>query len=227
MPRRHWATLPEAELIATLLAEAPTRVAAMTDARRTESAGPWVPRGARSLTVLREAAAACRGCELCAQATQTVFGEGPDDAAMALVGEQPGDHEDLAGRPFVGPAGEVLRGVGDGRGGSSRGAGVPDQRGEALSSPGRRPRCLHETPRARDVGACKPWLDAELAAVQPRVVVALGMTAGRALLGPRARGDARGQWVRTASGARGVCCSRGIRRSRCGPRPAATRSSAR
>ncbi len=200
MPKRHWATLPEADLIATLIAEAPPRVEAMVEARRTESASGWVPRGARSLVVLREAAVGCRGCELCELGTQTVFGEGADDARLVLVGEQPGDEEDRAGRPFIGPAGQVLRRA-------LAAAGVATERvylTNAVKHFRHRadgPRRLHETPRVRDVGACKPWLDAELALVRPRVVVALGMTAGRALLGPLARSEARGQWLRGAGGA--------------------------
>lgn len=200
MPKRHWATLPEADLIARLLAEAPGRVDAMVEARRRESAAGWVPRGARSLAVLRDAAAGCRGCELCERATQTVFGEGPEPAAMALVGEQPGDQEDLAGRAFVGPAGQVLRRA-------LAAAEVPPEQvylTNAVKHFRHRadgPRRLHETPRSRDVSACKPWLDAELAIVRPRVVVALGMTAGRALLGPLARAEGRGRWVRGAGGA--------------------------
>jgi probable DNA metabolism protein len=192
MPRRHWATLPEADLIATLLAEAPNRAAAMVERQQQASAGRWVPPGRRSLAVLREAARACRGCDLCEVGTQTVFGEGPDDAPLVLVGEQPGDAEDLAGAPFVGPAGQVLR------------RALAVYLTNAVKHFRHRldgPRRLHATPRARDVAACKPWLDAELATIGPRVVVALGLTAGRALLGPLARSEARGQWVREAGGA--------------------------
>jgi probable DNA metabolism protein len=200
MPRRHWATLPEADLIASLLAEAPARAAAMVDAAVAASAGPWVPPGRRSLAVLRAAARGCRGCELCDVGAQTVFGEGADDAPMVLVGEQPGDAEDRAGTPFVGPAGQVLRRA-------LAAAGVPTERlylTNAVKHFRHRvdgPRRLHETPRARDVAACKPWLDAELATLAPRVVVALGATAGRALLGPLVRADARGRWAERAGGA--------------------------
>jgi DNA polymerase len=136
----------------------------------------------RSLPALREAAAACRGCDLWRDATQTVFGEGPTRARLLAVGEQPGDREDLAGHPFVGPAGRVLE---DGY----RQAGIDpaivyttnivkhfkwERRGK---------RRIHKTPSRREVVACQPWFAAELEAVRPRLVLVLGATAGRAVLG--------------------------------------------
>lgn len=141
---------------------------------------------ARRVDALAEAAHACRGCELWADATQVVFSHGPDDASLVLVGEQPGDREDREGEPFVGPAGRVLADA-------LEAAGVdPDlvyvtnavkhfrheQRGK---------RRLHRTPDVAHVRACLPWLEAEVAAVRPRVVVALGATAARAVLGRPAR----------------------------------------
>ena len=136
----------------------------------------------RSLTALREAAASCRGCPLYRDATQTVFGEGRASAEVVMVGEQPGDQEDRRGRPFVGPAGGVL--------------------GEALEEAGidradvyitnvvkhfkftpRGKRRIHKRPSAAETAACRPWLDAELKAIRPTALMALGATAAQDLFG--------------------------------------------
>ncbi|WP_069387853.1 UdgX family uracil-DNA binding protein, partial [Cellulosimicrobium cellulans] len=144
----------------------------------------WVPDGAdaRRVDVLAEAAHGCRGCELWADATQVVFSQGPDDAALVLVGEQPGDREDREGEPFVGPAGRVLADA-------LEAAGVDPDRVYVTNAvkhfrhEQRGKRRLHRTPDVAHVRACLPWLEAEVAAVRPRVVVALGATAARAVLG--------------------------------------------
>lgn len=136
----------------------------------------------RTITALRRAAASCTACPLYQWATQTVFGEGPARARLFLVGEQPGDQEDLTGRPFVGPAGKLLDKA-------LRDAGI--LRKEAYLTnvvkhfkfEPRGPRRLHKKPVASEVSACLPWLEAELAAVRPSVLVCLGATAVRALLG--------------------------------------------
>jgi uracil-DNA glycosylase family protein len=146
------------------------------------SAAPFVPAGA-DLDGLRAAATRCTGCELYAHATQTVFGRGAQDARVVLVGEQPGDQEDRQGAPFVGPAGEVLdRALAE--------VGLPreqlyvtnvvkhfkfEQRGK---------RRIHQTPRASEINACRPWIEAELALIRPEVLVCLGATAARALISP-------------------------------------------
>jgi DNA polymerase len=149
------------------------------------SAASFVPES-RSLRALREAAGGCRGCPLWQDATQTVFGAGPRKAELMLVGEQPGDREDVEGEPFVGPAGGVLaRALGS--------AGI--ERGDvyltnAVKHFKWRPlgkRRLHQTPRAGEVEACKPWLEAELEAVRPTALVALGATAAKALFGSSVR----------------------------------------
>jgi DNA polymerase len=155
------------------------------------------PRDARAeeLARIREIAAGCRACDLWARATQTVFGEGPVDARIMLVGEQPGDQEDLAGEPFVGPAGAILeRALQD--------AGLDRTRvyvTNAVKHFKWRPagkRRLHEKPNAAEVRACMPWLQAELALVRPRVLVLMGATAAQAALGrPMKIGDAPGNIV--------------------------------
>jgi uracil-DNA glycosylase family protein len=146
------------------------------------TAADFLPAAKEDLASLREASAACRGCGLFERATQTVFGAGPKGARVMLVGEQPGDQEDRRGVPFVGPAGHLLDRALDE-------AGIP--RGDAYLTnavkhfkwePRGKVR-LHKKPSAREVTACKPWLLAEIAAVDPALVVCLGATAAQAILG--------------------------------------------
>jgi len=150
-------------------------------------AGPFVPENA-DLPELREASAGCRGCALYERATQTVFGEGPAGARLLLVGEQPGDQEDRQGRPFVGPAGKLLgRALEEAE--IERDAvyvtnAVKHFKFTLKEGAKRR---FHQSPGAAEINACRPWLAAELEAVSPEVVVALGAVAGRALLGPSFR----------------------------------------
>jgi DNA polymerase len=128
-------------------------------------------------------------------ATQTVFGEGPRSASVMLVGEQPGDREDIEGEPFVGPAGRILdTGLAD-AGISRRDAYVTNVVKHFKWTP-RGKRRLHQKPNAEEIAACRPWLDAELQVVKPRVVVCLGATAAKALLGPKFRvTKQRGEFV--------------------------------
>lgn len=141
----------------------------------------WVPQDA-DVEHLRQAAQGCRGCELWRDATQAVFGDGDEAARLMLVGEQPGDKEDLAGEPFVGPAGRVLAQALDE-------ADIPRDRVYLTNAvkhfrfEQRGKRRLHQRPDVGNIAACKPWLEAELGAVQPDVVVCLGATAARAVLG--------------------------------------------
>lgn len=185
MPVRYWAALPETQILPEMLAEAPARVASMlkhaSPTTHAVSTAEFLPE-ARDLHSLAIAAANCRGCDLCTQATQTVFGRGPAGARLMLVGEQPGDEEDRRGEPFVGPAGQILS--------------------EAIASSGlarediyltnavkhfhwepRGKRRLHKKPPSRAISACRPWLEAEIASVKPRVLVCLGVTAAQAVLG--------------------------------------------
>jgi DNA polymerase len=135
-----------------------------------------------TLESLREAAKVCRGCELWRDSTQTVFGEGPADAELVFVGEQPGDHEDKLGRPFVGPAGRIfdraLAEVGIDRSRVYVTNAVKHFKWEPRGK-----RRIHQKPNAAELTACRPWLDAELAVVAPKVLVCLGATAAQALLG--------------------------------------------
>jgi uracil-DNA glycosylase len=145
------------------------------------TAGPLVP-AHPTLARLREAAAACRACELWRTGTQTVFGEGARGARVLFVGEQPGDSEDLAGRPFVGPAGRVLDRAIEEAGLVRADAYVTNAVKHFKWEP-RGKRRIHKKPNAREIAACRPWLEAELRVVKPEVVVVLGASAALALLG--------------------------------------------
>ena len=135
-----------------------------------------------SLTRVRDDARDCRACDLYKHATQIVFGEGPARAALMLIGEQPGDAEDLTGHPFVGPAGQLLdRALADA--GIDRAAVYLTNVVKHFKFEARGKRRIHKKPRASEIGACRPWLDREIALVKPRVIVCLGATAAQAMLG--------------------------------------------
>ena len=161
------------------------------------SAGPLIPLKP-TLPKLKTAAAACTACPLWRTGTQTVFGEGKSGARLMFVGEQPGDEEDLEGRPFVGPAGRFLDRILD---------QVEIDRAEVYVTNAvkhfkwepRGKRRLHKKPSAREIAACRPWLDAEIAVLQPEVIVCLGATAAQALLGRGFRvTQQRGEWIQSA-----------------------------
>ena len=142
----------------------------------------FLPDRADDLDRLREASAGCRGCDLYARATRTVFGEGDPHARVMLVGEQPGDREDVEGAPFVGPAGRLLDEALE-RAGIDRSEVYVTNAVKHFKWEARGKRRLHKKPSSREVAACKPWLVAEIAAVRPEVVVCLGATAAQSLLG--------------------------------------------
>lgn len=150
-----------------------------------------------NLTALRKAAADCRGCPLYQNATQTVFGEGSKSAGLMLIGEVPGDQEDLQGRPFVGPAGRLLESV--------LHEAELDRKEVYLTNAvkhfkwePRGKRRLHKKPHRTEVVHCRPWLEAEIRVVEPKVIVCLGATAAQSLLGPRYRiTQERGRWLQT------------------------------
>jgi uracil-DNA glycosylase len=149
-------------------------------ANTTESFIPPKP----SLESLRKAAASCKGCDLWRNATQTVFGEGSRSARIVMVGEQPGDREDLAGHPFVGPAGALLDKALAEAGIERAQVYVTNAVKHFKWTPAERgKRRIHKKPRYSEIQACRPWLDAELSVVKPEVLVCLGATAAQALLG--------------------------------------------
>jgi uracil-DNA glycosylase family protein len=139
-----------------------------------------------SLKALAEASQGCRGCELYKDATQTVFGKGRKSARLMLVGEAPGDKEDKEGEPFVGPAGRLLDKALEEAGIDRSEAYVTNAVKHFKWKP-RGSRRLHQTPRAGEIEACKPWLQAELQAVAPEAVLAMGATAARSLFGPKVK----------------------------------------
>lgn len=152
-----------------------------------EGAGTYVPPGA-GLDDLRRAAANCQGCDLYKDASQTVFGAGTSAARVVLVGEQPGDQEDRQGAPFVGPAGRVLDTALEEAGIARDAAYVTNAvKHFRFSQSGPGTRRIHRTPDAAQVTACHPWLAAELRIIDPDVIVLLGATAAKALLGPSFR----------------------------------------
>lgn len=145
------------------------------------SAAPWVP-ASRDLADLRAAAPNCRGCELYARATQVVFGEGPPDSRVVMVGEQPGDEEDRKGHPFVGPSGRLLSKA-------MHEAGLDREKIYVTNAVKhfkfveRGKRRIHAKPSGIEISACRPWLEAELTALEPELVVCLGATAAQSLMG--------------------------------------------
>ncbi|WP_165779704.1 UdgX family uracil-DNA binding protein [Mesorhizobium sanjuanii] len=198
MPKKYWRNLPEASLIPELIAGAdkaakdmiarmPTtpaphhaKVQAKHWSRREPAEAP--DDDASSISELREAAKGCRRCPLWRDATQTVFGEGPDDAGVVFVGEQPGDQEDLAGKPFVGPAGKVFDAILDDAVVDRQKVYVTNAVKHFKFEP-RGKRRIHSKPNAGEVQACRWWLDRELELIKPNLVVALGATAAQSLLG--------------------------------------------
>jgi uracil-DNA glycosylase len=157
-----------------------------------EAAAPVPP--SASWDELAAAAAGCRACDLWQHATRTVFGEGRVDARILLIGEQPGDVEDRTGRPFVGPAGQVLDDALEAAGIDRRAAYVTNAVKHFKWVPRGKLR-LHQTPHAGEIAACRPWLDAELHLIRPEVTVAMGATAAKVLLGSSARVTRqRGRW---------------------------------
>jgi uracil-DNA glycosylase len=192
MPKKYWRNLPEASLIKPLIAGAGRATGAMIDKdasdphKAQKRQEPPMTRkqaaSADSLEALREEAAHCRACPLWKDATQTVFGEGPKHAPIMLVGEQPGDKEDLAGQPFVGPAGQMLDRA-------LKEAGIDRDKVYVTNAvkhfkfvPRGKIR-LHQKPNTPEIKACRPWYERELAAIKPDLVVAMGATAAQSVLG--------------------------------------------
>jgi DNA polymerase len=177
MPKKYWKNLPEAELIPALIAGAQAREAAMVAAgERDERARPG------SLADVAQGIAACRDCAIAECGTRAVAGEGAPGAALMIVGEQPGDQEDQAGRPFVGPAGQLLDDHLQAAGIDRRAAYVTNAV-KHFKFAWRGKHRLHQSPGAKEIDTCRWWLEAERAIVKPRIVLALGASAARGLLG--------------------------------------------
>ena len=178
MPRKYWKNMPETALVPQLLASAQARESRMIETARTDMGG-----NARAAwEALREEAMGCTRCHLHKYATQTVFGEGPVDASMMFVGEQPGDQEDLAGHPFVGPAGQVFdRALATA--GITRAETYVTNAVKHFKFEPRGKRRIHAKPDAGEIEACRWWIEQEQMLLRPKVTVALGATAARSLFG--------------------------------------------
>jgi uracil-DNA glycosylase family protein len=160
------------------------------------TAEKFLPRK-RDYATLKKAAKACRGCPLYQRATQTVFGEGSVEAKVLLVGEQPGDQEDRAGKPFVGPAGKILEKALN-EAGLDRSEFYVTNAVKHFKWRPQGDKRIHEKPNSKEISACKPWLKAELELVQPEVLVCLGSTAAQSVLGRKVTlKDERGHFFRT------------------------------
>jgi len=151
-----------------------------------EYARPATPPNTSSLVDVREASRECTACHLYKRATQTVFGEGPNGAPIMLVGEQPGDYEDVAGKPFVGPAGKIMDQALEEAGIDRSDVYVTNAVKHFKWEP-RGKRRIHKKPNSREIAACRPWLEAELRLVKPTLLVCLGATAAQAIFGPSFR----------------------------------------
>ena len=181
MPVRYWKNLPELQTLPGLLAEADSRVNTMLARQPKLTAASFLPKN-RTLPVLQEAIRGCQGCDLHRCATQPVFGRGPATARLMLIGEQPGNEEDLRGEPFVGPAGRLLDAL-LAEAAIDRTTVFVTNAVKHFKFIERGKHRLHESPRAAEIFACRPWLLAELEAVRPELVVCLGATACKSLLG--------------------------------------------
>jgi DNA polymerase len=216
MAKRYWKNLPEAQMIPELVAMSAVRTDAMVAAPAPEPnlrlaktlsrlnrdhsfEEGFVP---SNLDELRHAVNACRRCPLWRDATQGVCGEGPKKARLMIVGEQPGDQEDLAGKPFVGPAGQVFDAALDEAGIDRDDAYVTNAVKHFKHEP-RGKRRIHQTPTTSEISACRWWLDAERTLIRPRVIVTLGATAAQGVLGRKiAVTKARGTPMTLSDGAR-------------------------
>ena len=192
MPKKYWRNLPEASMIKPLIADAARATDAMiakaatephkAQTRQEEPMKRKTDAAAGELEALREEAANCRACPLWKDATQTVFGEGPPHAPIMLVGEQPGDKEDLAGKPFVGPAGQMLdRALAEA--GIDRSKVYVTNAVKHFKFVPRGKIRLHQKPATPEIKACRPWYERELAAIKPMLVVAMGATAAQSVFG--------------------------------------------
>jgi uracil-DNA glycosylase len=218
MPKRYWKNLPEAGLIPELVAKAAVRMEAMVATPAPEPNARLAKTLSRmnrdrsfeegftptTLSELDQAVQACRRCPLWRDATQGVCGEGPKKARLMIVGEQPGDQEDLAGHPFVGPAGRILD-AGLEEAGIERDEVFVTNAVKHFKHEPRGKRRLHKTPSAGEVSACRWWLDAERRLVKPRVIVTLGGTAALGVLGRKvAVTKERGRGIELADGAKAL-----------------------
>ena len=193
LPLSHWKNLPEAQTIPELVRRSRGRVQRMVE-EQPRSALDFIPHPS-SWSELRDAVHNCSACELCRLATSPVWGEGDLMASVMIVGEQPGDEEDLVGRPFVGPAGEVLdRALA--QAGIERKHVYITNAVKAFKFEPRGKRRIHQNPRPSEIATCRPWLRAEIDAVQPSKIICLGANAAQSVLGRKVQvAKERGSWI--------------------------------
>lgn len=196
MPRRYWKNLPEAALIPQLVAGAQAREAAMVKAGTIERGDPPA-----TLSAVEQGIAGCRMCPIGCNGTRAVMGEGPGNAPLMIVGEQPGDQEEQGGRPFIGPAGQLLRGA-LAQAGIATGAAYVTNAVKHFKFQPTGKRRLHQTPTAGEIDTCRWWLDSERALVKPRLILALGASGARGILGRTVSvGKERGEAIGLEDGA--------------------------
>lgn len=197
LPVRHWKTLPEAELIDGLIKEAPNMVQEFYDSQRT-SAIASIPKNVSTLSELKAALPTCGACTICPKATGPVFGEGPSDADIVFVGEQPGNEEDLAGSPFVGPAGRLFMDA-LARADISRSEVYLTNAVKGFKFKDQDGFRKHLNPSASEISACRPWVKAELEMIKPRVLVCLGASAAQSIFGKMMKvGESQGKVFQTS-----------------------------
>jgi probable DNA metabolism protein len=201
MPVRYWHNLPEATIIYTLLQEAPQQMLTMLQQQEKLKEFPPItlPKDL-SISSLQHTAATCQSCPLYRDATQTVFGKGPEQANLFIIGEQPGDQEDKLGVPFVGPAGKFLYTL-------LEAAGIVPENSYITNAVKHfkfkleHNRRIHASPNVKEIVACKPWLEAEIAVIKPKVILCLGLTAARSLINKGySMKEQRGKWITLDSG---------------------------
>jgi uracil-DNA glycosylase len=201
MPKKYWSNLPEAQIIPTLIEAAPKRVSKMMESSKAKDIDSDldeapVPK-TNDLNVLKSAAVKCRACPLYKNATQVVFGEGGNEIKIVFIGEQPGDQEDMAGKPFIGPAGAVFNQA-LAEAGIDRGKCYLTNAVKHFKWEPRGKRRIHQKPNAREISACHPWLAAELGLLKPEIIICLGATAARSVFGREmAVLKNRGKWIKS------------------------------
>lgn len=197
LPVRHWKTLPEAELIDGLIREAPNMVQDFYDTQRT-SAVASIPRNVSNLSELKAALPTCAACTICPKASGPVFGEGPMNADIVFVGEQPGNEEDLAGSPFVGPAGKLFMDA-LARAKISRSEVYLTNAVKGFKFRDQDGFRKHVNPSSTEISACRPWVKAELEMIKPRVLVCLGASAAQSIFGKMMKvGESHGKVFQTS-----------------------------
>jgi len=204
MPRRFWENMPETRELAAMISESPANVDTMlVTAEKKKTPTQFIPADVprmKDLDTLRHSGQTCRACPLWKDATCAVFGEGPTHASVLIVGEQPGDQEDRVGKPFVGPAGQLLNRALAAAGVNRAELYVTNAVKHFKWTP-RGKRRLHAKPSAREIAACRPWLSAEIESVKPKLIVCLGGTAAHSVTGEEQRvTELRGQIVTSAFG---------------------------